>query len=48
MSIFHTPSPTKATREGQAVGALTGRKDPPPSTEQAVNVQHVPNTGGKK
>jgi len=43
MSIFHTPAPTKAPREGQAVGALTGRKDPIPSQDRAVDVRHVPN-----
>ena len=44
MSIFHTPSPGKATREGQAVSAVTGRKDPPPSTEERVDVKNLPNT----
>jgi hypothetical protein len=43
MSIFKTWSPPKAPREGQAVGALTGKKDPPPTQDQGVSVRHVPN-----
>lgn len=42
-SVFTEPSPGKATREGQAVGALTGRKDPPPTSDRGVSVRHVPN-----
>ena len=48
MSIFHTPSPGKATREGQSVSAVTGRKDMPKSNEAGVSVKHVPNSGGRK
>jgi hypothetical protein len=48
MSIFQTPSPGKATREGQAIGAVTGRKDPIPPVDPGVSVRHVPNAGGKR
>jgi len=47
-SIFQEAHPGKATREGQAVGALTGPKDPPMANESGVSVKHVPNAGGKK
>jgi len=43
MSIFKTPAPDKAPREGQAVGSLTGRKDPVPTADRGVSVKHVPN-----
>jgi hypothetical protein len=43
MSIFQTPSPGKATPGGQAVGSLTGRKDPPPTNDRMPGVKHVPN-----
>ncbi len=48
MSIFQEPHPGKATREGQAVSAVTGRKDPPPSTEERVDVKNRPNANGKR
>ncbi len=48
MSIFQTPSPGKATRNGQAVGVNSGHKDPPPTADRAVSVKHVPNADGKK
>jgi hypothetical protein len=47
MSIFQTPAPTKAPKEGQAVGALTGRKDPPPTSDSGVSVRHVPNADSR-
>lgn len=46
MSIFKEPHPGKATRENPAVGSLTGRKDPPPTADRGVSVQHVPNAPG--
>ncbi len=49
MSIFQTPTPGKATRENPAVGALTGRKDNPPTADRGVSVKHVPSAnGGRK
>ena len=47
-SIFTEPSPGLATRENPAVGALTGRKDNPPTADRGVSVKHVPNASGRK
>jgi len=48
MSIFRTPSPGKATQEGQAVSAVTGVKPPNATDARGVSVKHVPNAGGKR
>ncbi len=46
-SIFQEPHPGKATREGQAVSAVTGPKDPPMHNEPGVSVKNLPNSGKK-
>ena len=46
--IFHEPHPGKATREGQAVSAVTGRNDAMPSEERGVSVKNLPNSGRKR
>lgn len=43
-SIFQKPQPGKATPSPPAVSSLTGRKDPTPTHERGVSVQHMPNT----
>lgn len=49
MSIFNTPAPSKATvGDGFKVGPLTGRKDPPPTTDRAISIRHVPNADVRK
>jgi len=47
MSIFQTPAPSKATKEGQSVSSLTGRKDPPPTQDRGVSVKHMPNADAR-
>lgn len=41
-SIFQTPAPTKATREGPAVTPMSGPQDKPTYSDPPGNIQHVP------
>ena len=42
MAVFRQGA-VKATREKPAVGALTGRKDPPPAADRGHSVKSLPN-----
>ncbi len=47
-SIFQTPAPPKATREGPAVTPMSGPQDKPTYSDPPGNVRHVPTPQERK
>jgi hypothetical protein len=43
-SIFETPAPQKATREGPAVTPMSGPQQPVIQPDPPGNIRHVPNS----